>query len=85
MSTDFWFQDFCAVCEVNFQTTFRESLWFPSLLVMSQSVNKNLFLFIYALKMGPTAAFETSSGSLCRTTCKNPKTKKSVFTFTVCI
>jgi hypothetical protein len=28
------------VCEVNFQMTFWEPLWFPSSLVISQSVNE---------------------------------------------
>jgi hypothetical protein len=33
--TDFWFWGFFTVCKVHFLTTFRESLWVPSLMVTS--------------------------------------------------
>jgi hypothetical protein len=64
-----------------FPATFREPLWVPSSFVMSQSVNKQhsgMLPYIgveWLVKMGPTAAPETSWGNLPRTPRKIPKTK----------
>jgi hypothetical protein len=67
-----WFLDNSMVCDLSWLTTFRNSVWVPSLLVK----RIRIFLFVWPVKMEPTRSYETSSVNSNRTQCNYPKITK---------